>query len=390
MCWHANLLLSYVPRTVEKPGLLLIIILLSFALPQSEVFAQKENENVLLHPDKFYRKFFPNLKVKRDPPDSLYIRLYPNYLSTGLHILSPSIGTTISSRSSKANGVDASSKFKTNIFDIVGVSVSYRFVTAGFAFVTKSGMNMHDNYIPSRYRTLTIKYNRGPYVLQFKYLRIKGFTDINQSNNNDPASVYVIRPDVTNREYQFEGIYNFNWRKYSYVAPLNFSQRQVKSHWGILLKAGVYYNQFSGDSSLISSRQMQYFDDFDDITELRSLSVRIAPGLGGTLVIARRFYLSATAFTSFDLFFYKYLKLPDEKTSGNQAFTLVIDGKVSLGYQSKRLYAGVRYEAERRNGALKNIGVNATYNYTGIELGYRFDAPKVVKKVYKKTMPPGM
>jgi hypothetical protein len=356
------------------------------------VFGQKkENENVLLHPDKFYKKFFPKLKAKRNrnPPDTSYIKSYPNYLSVGLHILSPAISLNIKPRATQASGTDASSKFRTNIADIVGLSASYRFVSVGFAFLLKS-KHTHNDYAPSYYRTATIKYNSNAYLFQFKYLRFKGFTDINQNNSFNPNQEYTKRPDMVSKEFQFEFQNNFSWKKYSYIAPINFSQRQVKSRAGILLKAGVYYNQISGDSSIINERQIQYDEAFRQVKAIRTLSIKIAPGIGANLVFLRRIYFSVAIFTSYDLYLYKYLNDVDEKVKGRQTFLSVLDGKTSLGYQSKRLYAGLRFEAERRGASLQSINVNAIYSYTGIEFGYRFDAPKVVKKVYKETMPPGM
>lgn len=394
---HHGTLISFthclrVPITVIKTSLFLVIAVFCIAFPRDEVFAQKEKDNVdiLLHPDKFYKRFFPRLKIKRNPPDSLFIKTYPNYLSVGMHVLSPAIRLDIDSRRPKPDGFDPSSKFRTNISDVLGFSASYRFVSVGFAFPLRSGMNTHNDYSPSRYRTATIKYNSAAYSLQFKYLRIQGFTDVNQPNRLDPNPMYTQRPDMFSKEFQFEGLYNFSWKKYSYIAPLTFSQRQIKSRAGFLLKAGVYYNRLSSDSPLIDQRQQQYYDDFNDVKAIQSVSIKIAPGLGGNLVFFKRVYLSIAAFTSFDLYYYKYLKLPDEKVHGKQAFVFVLDGKASLGYQSRRLYAGLRYEAERRAGVFHSMKINTIYSYTGVELGYRFDAPHLVKKVYKKTMPPGM
>src|SRR5688500_10491540 len=78
------------------------------------VFAQEKN--VFLHPDKFYKKFFPKLKGKRDlnTPDSSYIRSYPNYLSVGMHILSPAIRINIKPRNTSASDSDRSLKLQTN------------------------------------------------------------------------------------------------------------------------------------------------------------------------------------------------------------------------------------------------------------------------------------
>lgn len=332
----------------------------------------------------------PRLRIKRNPPDSLFIKSYPNYLSVAMHVLSPAIRLDIHSKKPGPADYDPSSKFRTNISDIVGFSASYRFISVGFAFMLKSGMNKHKDYAPSRYRTATIKYNSAAYALQFKYLRIKGFTDVNQSNPMDPNPLYTQRPEMVNKEFQFEGLYNFSWKKYSYIAPLTFSQRQIKSHAGFLLKAGVYYNQLSGNSTIINQRQQPYYDNLNDVKVIRSLSIKIAPGMGGNLVFLKNVYLSIAAFTSFDLYYYKYLNLPDEKVDRKQTFIFVLDGKASLGYQSRRLYAGLRYDAERRAGVLQSMEMNTIYSYTGIELGYRFDTPRLIKKVYKKTMPPGM
>jgi hypothetical protein len=362
-------------------------------MPVGHAYSQekKVKDFILFHPHRFYKKFMPGLKIKRNPPDTLYIRTYPNYLSVGTHVLSPAIAVNLQPRKSASHGVDASSKFRTNVSDIMGFNASYRFVSFGFAFLLRSGMNMHTDYAPSRYRTATIKFSGAASTFQFKYIRMQGFTDINQPDHRDPAPSYRQRPDMLSKEYQFEILRNFHWKKYSYIAPLTFAQRQIKSHAGFLLKAGVYYDQLSGDSTLINKRQMASYDGLDNIKVLRSLSVRLAPGVGTNLVLRRRVYLSLVGFTSYDLYLYKYLADTDESgVEGKQTFAWVLDGKASLGYHTRRLYAGVRFQAEHRIGTQYNLNFSKTYMYTGIELGYRFDAPKFVKKFYKKTMPPGM
>lgn len=376
-----------------KIKVLLLIVVFSTGLPCYESIAQKEEKkerNVFLHPDKFYRKFFPHLKIRRNPPDSMYIRSYQNFLSVGAHVLSPVIHVDIRSQKSNTGRVDPSLKLRTNISDVIGFSASYRFVSAGFAYLLKSGLNTRGDYAPSRYRTATIKYNSAANAFQFKYVRIKGFTDVNPFNRTNAIHPYMQRPDIVSKDFQFENIYNFNWKKYSYIAPLTFTQRQIKSHGGFLIKAGVYYNQLSSDTTLISQKQQTYYDDFSDAKIIRSLSLRVAPGVGGNLVFYKQIYLSMAVFTSFDFYNYKYLKSADEKVSGRQAAVFLLDGKSSLGYQSRRIYAGVRYEAERRVASLQSIQTRILYSYLGFELGYRFNTPKVIKKFYKKTMPPGM
>jgi hypothetical protein len=353
---------------------------------QDEVTQEKKRENVFLHPKKFYKKYFPHLKVKTDPPDSAYIRVYPNYLSVSAYVLSPGIGVDIRPGNRNAHG---DLKMRTNIGDILGFSANYRFVGAAFAFLLNSGAPSQD-YAKSRYRTATIKYNSSGYSLQFKYLRFKGLTDVSRPLGIDPSTSYIKRPDIVNKEFQFEGVYNPRWEKYSYIASLTFSQRQIKSSTGFLIQAGVYYNQLSSDSTLVDTGKKRYYGDFKKIKVVKSLSIRLAPGLGSNFVFLKRYYLSLVAFPSYDLYFYKYLYDMDQKVKGRQAFIFVLEGKASLGYHSERIYGGLRIEAERRSAPLHDIDMNTTYTFFGVEFGYRFDAPRIVKKIYRATMPPGM
>jgi hypothetical protein len=284
----------------------------------------------------------------------------------------------------------AFSKLRTRIGDIIGFSATYRFVGAGFAFLLNSGAPSQGDYTKTRYRTATIKYNGKAHSLQFKYLRFKGLTDVGRSPGMDASIGYIKRPDIVNKEFQFEGLYNPRWRKYSYIAPLTFSQRQTKSSVGFLLQTGVYYSHLSSDSTLVNHGKAQFYGDFKDVKVIKTLSFRLAPGLGSNFVFFKRYYLSLVAFPSYDLYLYKYLRDDDEKVKGRQTFVFVLEGKASLGYHSERIYGGLRIDAERRNASLHEIEMNSMYTYFGVEFGYRFNTPRIVKKVYRETMPPGL
>ena len=108
-------------------------------------------------------------------------------------MLSPEIGIDIGPGNKSATG---DLKLRTSIGDILGFSVSYRFVGAGFAFLLNSGAPSQDDYAKSRYRTATIKYNSKAYSLQFKYVRFKGLTDIGRPPGSDPSIGYIKRPDM--------------------------------------------------------------------------------------------------------------------------------------------------------------------------------------------------
>lgn len=372
---------------MTKLRILTVLILLSTVLP-GFVSAQDDGIEVFLNPKKFYRKFFPNLKIKKPNIDSSYVKSYPNYLTVGAHLLLPATDLDIHSLSSTTQASDASSLFRTNINNILAFSASYRFIGAGFALAV-SGKKDNPNLASTAYRTATIKYNSAAYYLQFKFMRTKGFTDVNENNATGTAP-FTKRDDLVIREYQFEGMYNLGWKKYSYYAPIDYTQRQLKSHFGILLKAGAYYNQLAVDSNLLTVKQRPFFDDFEDIRKIRTTSFKVAPGAGANLVFYRRLYLSAAVFTPYNLYFYKYFTTDDQLTQKGASIAIVLDASISLGYQSERLYAGIRYQADNKQVELNTVKINTLFSYFGFDLGYRFKAPRFVKKVYKDTMPPGM
>ncbi len=349
-----------------------------------------QDENVFLHPDKFYKKFFPHLKVKRTPVDSLYIKRYPNYLSATTRFILPKIYFDLNPIGSKGEGKHASSEYRTNVNTIIGFSGSYRFVTAGFAVALKSNPENNTGYVRTSYRTATIKCNSSKYMLQFRFMKLVGLTDVNESNNQDSSKRYITREDITMKEFHFEGVYNFSWKKYSYMAPIDFTERQVKSRVGFLLKAGVYNTQLFSDSNLLSTRQRTYFEEFNDINRMTGYSVKLAPGVGVNLVFMRRFYLSTAVFTPFNLYFNRLFTFGEHLVRKESSLQLVLDGMASIGFQSKRFFAGLRYQAESKGAKLKFISTTAVYSYIGLDVGYRFTTPKIVKKIYKKTMPPGM
>lgn len=368
----------------------LFVLFIFISVLPVQVCAQDEGIEVFLQPKKFYKKFFPNLRIKKPAFDSTYIKTYPNYLTTGAHLILPTINLDIQSQSSVEDASNATSNFRTNIGSILAFNVGYRFIGAGFAMVLSSSGNGKEDYAPTKFRTATIKYNGAAYYLQFKYMRTRGFTDVNSFNSSDATVPYTKREDLRSKEFQFEGMYNFAWKKYSYYASIDYTQRQLKSSFGPLLKAGAYYNELSANSNLLTPKQRQYFDEFENIKMIRSTSFKLAPGIGANLVLLRKFYLSAAAFMPYNIYIYNYFNEDNIRVEKGGSIALVIDGNVSLGYHSERIYAGLRYQADSKQLKMNSIIMNTKFSYFGFDIGYRFKAPRIVKKVYKDTMPPGM
>lgn len=365
-----------------KKGLLVGIMFIFFLAAH----AQKKRENVFLHPDKFYAKYFPNLKIKYKPSDSMYIQTYPkNYMTIALHLLSPKLYANIV----PAGASNASSDFRTNINTITGLSFSYRHITAGFALSLLPPIGDSPDYVHTKYHTATIKYKSPIYILTFKYMKIKGMTDVNSFNSRYSWESTIPRSDIRLKEYQFDVIYNFNWKKYSYLSTIDYTESQIKSHLGFMVKVGIYNQQLYSDTNLFSVPQRSYFETVHSVAKMIGYNIKLSPGIGGNIVIKKHFYAAFSFFSPLNLYINRLYTSDKELLHKQTSFQWVLDGSMSIGYFSKRFYTAMRCDLDGRIAALDTYSYLSVYNYLGLDIGYRFVAPKFIKKFYKDTMPPG-
>ena len=362
-----------------------IVCLAFLCMHVASSHAQEKKENVFLHPDKFYQKYFPNLKIKYNPADSNYIKTYPkSHMIVSLHLLAPKIYADLV----PAEASFAASRFRTNTNTITGLSFSYRHVTAGFALSLLPPLGDPPDYAHSHYRTATIKYKSPIYILTFRFMKIKGVTDVNAFNSPDQNN--TPRTDINIKEYEFEGIYNFNWKKYSYLSTIDYTESQIKSRAGFLLKAGIYNQQIYSDTNLFSPQQRAYFEELNGMAKIISYYIKVSPGIGGTLIIKKHFYAACAVFSPLGFYSNRSYTSDDQRVKAETSLLWTLDGSVNIGYQSDRFYTGLRCDIDSRTMMLPDMHFTSVYNYLGLDIGYRFKAPKFIKKFYKKTMPPGM
>ncbi len=363
----------------------LVFVMVLFIV--SGLKAQEKKQNVFLHPAKFYEKYFPHFKIKYKPSDSNYINVYSKEFATvATHVFSPTVYINMEPR----GFLQASSQFRTNIKTITGFSFSYKHITAGFALSLLPPVGDPPDYAPTKYRTATIKYKSPIYILTFRFMKVQGMTDINELNSLDQIQSNVRRTDLTIKEYMFEGIYNFSWKKYSYLSMLDHTEAQIKSRLGFMTKAGIYSQKFYGDSNLLSVSQRPYFENYNDISKVVGYNLKLSPGLGGILVFKEHFYGAISIFSPLSLFVNRLYSTDDKVVHKETNLLWGADGSASLGYQSKRFFAALNFQLDGRTAILNNVRYSSAYNYIGLDIGFRFAAPKPIKKFYKDTMPPGM
>ncbi|WP_029902136.1 DUF4421 domain-containing protein [Prevotella sp. 10(H)] len=96
---------------------------------------------------------------------------------------------------------------------------------------------------------------------------------------------YDIYPDISLRQYGFNGQYIFNGNKFSYPAAFNQSEKQLKSAGSFLLGGAMYYSRARSDSSIV----------FQDGHKLRNYQIGINGGYAYTWVPNKRLFISISA-----------------------------------------------------------------------------------------------
>ncbi len=315
-------------------------------------------------------------------PDSNFIVNYPDVFTAGLFTSSPVMQLTIKPVEKDLDKYK--SEFRSNFSNLLGFSLSYKKLSISYGFRTPLFPNDE-----SKGRTtstgIALTFRKPKYNLMAEYRQFTGYYDDNSPNYVPIHDSLAVRPDVRYKNIGANMIYNFSWKKYSYNAPLTYNDRQLKSRIGFLAKGGINYTTISSsDSTLLASVQAKGFSNFDDVRSVNALLLKLGPGIGGTLVIFKRFYVTANYFVMGNFIEYTY-KIQNQGTSGwHPNFNFYTESYFGFGYNSKRLFAGLSLNGDINVMRIRDASIRTNFATLLITAGYRFDPPSFLKKEYKK------
>jgi hypothetical protein len=112
----------------------------------------------------------------------------------------------------------------------------------------------------------------------------------------------------------------------------------------------------------------------------------LGPGIGLNLVVLKRFYVSLNYFVMGNLIEYTY-RIENEGTC-KWSTNLNFDTESAFGFgcNSKRLFAGFSLNRGVNVIRIREASIRTSFATVLITAGYRFDAPKFLKKEYKKIL----
>ncbi|MCS6824337.1 MAG: DUF4421 domain-containing protein [Cytophagaceae bacterium] len=325
-------------------------------------------------------------KPKKYELDSNYVRIYPKYVTLSMYTLTPVMRINISPLTDTL--LKYSSYYEGNFSGSLGFGVDYKALSISYGFNVPLDTNKIATKGKSMAYVLKAKVKMNPYILSADYRRYIGYYDSNPRIYNKDLSDSIIffkRPDIKYKHYGVGLIYNPRCRRYSYTAPLTYTNRQMKTNHGFMLKTNITYVKLMADSSLVSTLKKNYFPDFYGVYRLNALVAKSGGGYGLNLVIFKRAYFAFSWFLMCNYLRYHYEHIDHGRSLWRGNVNVFTEGNIAIGFNAERFYIGIRSSGDSNAMRVEGAKINITYGAIYFDLGYRFDAPKWLEKGWEKT-----
>lgn len=325
-------------------------------------------------------EYISSKKLKRRA-DTNFVKSYKDFLTVGLFIAAPINILTITPKDSTISPTT----YQTNLASIVGFTFGYKSIYAAIGLRAPIEADKSSKYGKTYSKAFSIGTQKTRFSVRFDYRKTSGFYNsdslIYQASTN--TNTYLKRGDVNTKQYMISGLYNFSWKKYSYLSSFNFSEHQRKTRIGFIIKSSFSSNHLKSDSSLINLTNTAPVSD--GIQQLNYTSFIVGPGMGLNVVIAKRVYFSLMLFLSYNFVGYRFIDNNNNTLYKSTSITAFFEQRAALGYHSKRFYAGLKFTADQIQVQTRDYKVGNLFGAITLDVGYRFNAPGILKKVYKNT-----
>ena len=308
--------------------------------------------------------------------DSTFIRLYKHNL-----IINPWFG--VPQYDLQATGIsDTALHYKdyvSNTRILVGVDLTYKDLSISVGFRTKLYANDANQFGKSKAGSLSMRYTHKRWAFEGRYANYSGFADASYLNSSSEALPF--RKDLQAHMSRVATQYTFRAHKFSYGAAFNYSYRQLKSAWSPMVMAHAYGLRFKASNSVLDTHFVQNFREVRPFDKSRNIGIGIGPGLGGTVIMLKRFFLTGILFVGADL---QSNSLSKSKVSIYRSMTVnpFVDFRCAMGYNINRFFTAVTLKNENFVFDMHNFDVSHSYTMLTFEVGYRFDAPRWLSRSY--------
>ena len=229
--------------------------------------------------------------------DTTYIKSYFKYFNvennigrSGMNVLIGEIGN---------NRIRYSINQKIQL----GYKFNWRFVSFSFGVNVPFSSNTDDKFGKSSgfnfNFTTQIKRNilLDIYFLSQKSLYVNNAGSL--IDNFDSSGNYPVFENMRVNHLGIDGGYLFNNKKFTFKAPLNLNERQLKSSGSFTVGGYFFYSQAINKEGLLNDSLEVNFKELRNANNIKSINVGISAGYGYNFVIKKHGLISATGHVGF-------------------------------------------------------------------------------------------
>ncbi len=188
------------------------------------------------------------------------------------------------------------------------------------------------------------------------------------------SSVQYQRPDISSVNVGLSFNYVFNYRRFSYKAAFNQTDRQKKSAGSVIAGFEAYSFKNKADSALVPQNiSATYFAKARDVKNVQVLALNANVGYAYSFVFWKNFIMTGSCILGTGLQNNKF-NFQDQEDSQKYRFSFRTNGRFSLGYQYDRYYLGISFIRSKQFTNLKTsgMGVSNGTNFMRLSFSKRF------------------
>jgi len=313
--------------------------------------------------------------------DNQYIENHSNQLNIKFEVSDESVNYFIAFEDSKAN-------IKTNLNIRYALVFSYKFVSVRLGVRPGISEKEKENKGESSTFRLRIKLLFDKWTHQFEYDYNKGYYVENSQfffTNENNSNFRLQFPNLKTQVLSGSSLYKFN-NNYSIKAVESNTEIQLKSA-GTFIPGVNYsiYNVTGADRIKNAQGEIVVRENYQ---EYNGFNATISAGYHYTFILHKYWYVNLFANPGVGIDFYKttfYSPDASIERSFNDLF-LSISAGTRAGYNGEKYFFGLEFDKQLNSKKFNenNIQFQPVGNNFRIFIGYRFKAPKSIKKPIDK------
>ncbi|UYW00932.1 DUF4421 domain-containing protein [Flavobacterium agricola] len=298
--------------------------------------------------------FFCHICMAQQDTAQTYITTFKEKLVTSISVESNNDSFYISYKDDAAT--DASRiKFSPNSqMRLVG-NVSYKILNFSFGF-TPSFLKTNKELESSKDIRFSTRFSFKKWQQSITIIKQKGFL----LDFKDPSKYFF--PELQSLKIGRTTSYVFN-DKFSYKTLFNYNEWQKKSAGSFIANLAIYYTN------------LKSYDSNNPINS-EIYSATISPAYYYNLVINKRFLIGGGASLGAGL----------TSMDGEVNVLSELSMNAKMGYNHKNFFSFFSYSGTSFFLNHTNESYNNSFEFLKLEIGYRFDPPKKLKKIYHKIL----